>query len=256
MVCRHQRACSGGSGGDRPARKTQGKQRHISLEESRYELPYLEGAMNRRQTLTACIALVGAIVIVCGLYLRPRADNSDVLRIAYDFPNGGGYSGLTETGVAEDIVFKGITILPKGKNGSYCCGYTFAVAVRVAEERGLLEDASPYQLKRFQREWYGATAQSRIKQVVTAMENLEIGSEVYPLDARAGDFIVFSRDKSGHSAVFLEWIKRDRQIVGIRYRSSQPATKGVGDRTEYFTTSGYSDGSIIPKYFFVGRLDS
>lgn len=209
--------------------------------------------MNRHRVIIALTA-VGTLSVACGIWLRPRADNTDVLRAAYEIPNGGGYCDLQGTGVGRDIVFKDIRILPRSRDGNYyCCGYTFDVAMRAAEQRGLLRKVEPYQIRRFQQEWYGATPGSRLKQVVTAMENLAIGKEVYPLDARPGDFAVFSRRGSGHSVIFLDWVKREGRVVGIRYRSSQPSTNGVGNQIEYFKTSG---GTILPEYFFVGRLKS
>jgi cell wall-associated NlpC family hydrolase len=208
--------------------------------------------MRRRKVIVFGLMLAGLSCLVAATLLRQHPSNADVLRVANSMPAGGGYCDLWDTGVADAIVYDGITILPKSKGGYYCSGFTFDVVMRVAAERGLLEDVSAYQIKRFQREWYGATPASRLKQVVTAMETLGIGHEVYPLDAQPGDFIVFSRPSSGHNAVFLGWIKHNNQIQGLRYRSSQPSTDGVGNEQEYFNTSG---GDIIPKYFFVARLN-
>lgn len=124
-------------------------------------------------------------------------------------PGGNASTALDDTGVSQEIAFQGVTILAPSKAGTYCSGFTFAVAMRVAKERGLLKDATAYQVKRFQREWYGATSNSRLKQLVTAMESLEIGHEVHPLEAKPGDFMVFSREKTGHSVIFLDWVNHD-----------------------------------------------
>lgn len=211
---------------------------------------------SQRRKAVAMFA-VGLLCVIAAAFFWPQSDNEDVLRAAYAIPDGGGYSDLATSGVPKTILYDGVMILEGNSNqGSYCCGYTFMVVMEAATARGLLEDAAPYEIKRFQREWYGATKASRLKQVVTAMENLAIGHEVYPLDAQPGDFLVFSRADSGHSVVFLDWVRQRGVIVGIRYRSSQPRTNGVGDATEYFTTSGNSTGSIIPKYVFVARLSS
>ena len=38
--------------------------------------------------------------------------------------------------------------------------------------------------------------------------------------------------------VFLGWVREKKKIVGIRYWSTQSSTKGIGERTERFGTSG------------------
>jgi hypothetical protein len=87
------------------------------------------------------------------------------------------------------------------------------------------------------------------------MQNLGLGREVDPLDAKPGDFVVFHRTSGiGHSVVFLEWVRHDGVVVGFRYRSSQIGTDGVGDVDEYFTTSRYKGATVNPNQFFVGRL--
>jgi hypothetical protein len=184
--------------------------------------------MIRDRKKFACDASIILLLLGMGTWVFwPRVNNQDIIRIAYDYDydydNGGGYCALTDTGVSTDIVFDGITILPKSEGGTYCSGFTFEVAMRAAQERGLLDDVDTYQIKRFQREWYGATPDSRLKQHITAMENLGIGHEVEPADAKIGDFVVFTREKPGHSVVFLDWIRLDGEIIGIKYRSSQPA---------------------------------
>lgn len=219
--------------------------------------PGMWGRLVRHVTAARALAVAGGALIAVGLLLRPGGADANVVDAAYAIPDGGGYCKLSESGVPADITHGGTRILPRSKGGTYCSGFTFAVAMKVAGQRGLLADLTPHQVKRFQREWYGATPESRLKQVVTAMENLKVGREVYLTDARPGDFVVFSTTRrTGHSVVFLDWVRKDGQIIGLRYRSSQSSTGGVGDRTEYFTTSGLWEATIIPKYTFVGRLDS
>lgn len=206
-------------------------------------------------SLTWAAALFAGAILLLVLFLRP-IDQSDILKAAYAHRDGGGYCGLNESGVSEAIIHKGITILPKSKTGSYCCGYTFAVAMQIATERGLLDEKDAYEVKRCQREWYGATSTSNWRQSAMAMENLGIGREVPPQEAMPGDFAVIHRIRgAGHSVIFLNWIKHDGTIVGFRYRSSQPTTDGVGDSQEYFDTSGYKGASVMSKHFHVGRLN-
>ncbi|MBM4032397.1 MAG: hypothetical protein FJ291_11495 [Planctomycetes bacterium] len=172
------------------------------------------------------------------------------------FPDGGGYDKSWKgTGSPEEVVFKGKTILARGAKGTYCCGFTFAVAMRVAASRGLLADKSVEQVHRLQREWFGATPESREKQCVVAAENLGIGREL-PLDeARPGDFIQFWRaGGTGHSVVLLRPIRREGKLVGLEYRSSQASTNGIGNRIEHFADAD-PDGTILRARTYVCRLN-
>ena len=215
---------------------------------------------NASSWLCGLLAVIGLCAIAYGVWLRPSSlpdiierDGADVLAVAYKYRNGGGYS-LTATGVPEHVIFKRAKILTAGK-GTNCSGFTFAVAMRVAADRSLTLNLQPSQIRRFQQEWFGVSPGSQVKTLVQAMKDYGIGHEVSPLDARPGDFVQFWGEKQGHSVIFLDWIKRDGQIVGLRYRSSQPATNGVGDFNALFTTSGTSKGVILPGKFFVARLN-
>jgi hypothetical protein len=205
--------------------------------------------------------IVGGAAAVCFAVsilslLGRQPDSKDVLSTAYSFSDGSGYCGLAESGVPELIVHKGVVVLPASRGGSYCCGFTFLVAMKVAQQRGLMADKEPYQIKRFQREWYGATKASAEKQLALAIENLGIGCEIDPREAKPGDFVAYQRTRgAGHSVVFLDWIRDQDVIVGFRYRSSQASTSGVGDSTDYFTSSAYKGASVDPKRFYVARLN-
>ncbi len=172
------------------------------------------------------------------------------------FPDGGGYDKSWKgTGSPEEITFRGKFILAKGSYGSYCCGFTFAVAMRMAMARGLLDEKSVLQVHHFQQQWYGATPTSREQQCVTAGEDLGIGREVPIEDARPGDFVQFWRaNGSGHSVVLLRPIRRGRKLVGIEYRSSQGSTGGIGNRTELFADSD-PKGTILRSRTYACRLN-
>jgi hypothetical protein len=210
---------------------------------------------NAWRWVVASALLLSSAAVAWSLW--DRTDNSDILKIAYSYPDGGGYAALSDSGVPELIDHKGITILKPSRDGaSYCCGFTFLIAMKTAKARGLLDDKEPYEVKRFQYEWYGVPKASRWRQAAMAMENLGIGREIDPRDARAGDFVVVHRVKgAGHSVIFLEWVRHNDTIVGFRYRSSQPPTNGVGDAVEYFATSGYREAAVDPKHFYVARLN-
>jgi hypothetical protein len=184
---------------------------------------------------------------------------NDVLDAAYAIPDGGGYCSLADSGVSEEIRHADSLILSASKGGTYCCGYTFTVVMKVAEARGLLAKVSASKVRRFQQEWYGAADGSQDKQCAAAVVDLGIGREIALADARPGDFIAFQRTNNiGHSVVFLDWVRDTAGvIVGIHYRSSQPRTHGVADESEYFAENpnGSVQGEIDRRRTFVARLN-
>jgi len=213
---------------------------------------------NRRTRVTSPHLLRALVVGLVLAWAAARADDKVVLAAARSFPDGGGYDGGSGGhGVPEDVVHKGTVILSKAKSrrGSYCCGFTFAVVMKAAAWKGLLADKTVAQVRRFQQEWYGATKASRERQCAMAVVNLGIGREVKLKDARPGDCMILCRaNSSGHSVVFLGWVWKARRRVGIRYRSSQPYTKGIGDLTEYFAGLDGRTQGIDPKRTHVARL--
>jgi hypothetical protein len=181
---------------------------------------------------------------------------AETLEVARAYKDVGGYDNSWKgTGVPEEIRFKNERILAKGR-GTYCCGFTFAVAMDVALERGLLADKRPKQIRVFQKQWYGATEESPEIQCAMAVEKLGIGERIEPDKALPGDFLQFWRtNKSGHSVVFIEWVEEDGRRVGFKYRSSQGSTKGIGDRVEYFADADGKSGLVDPQRLYFARLD-
>lgn len=179
--------------------------------------------------------------------------NEAVLEAARGFDDGGGYEWEGGTGCPRDIEFDGQTILARQERGSYCCGYTFAVVMQVCEAEGLLNGQEVTAVRAFQKQWYGAVEdeETRERQCARALENLGIGKAVKPRKARPGDFLQFWRGRSGHSVVFLGWETRGEAVVGIRYRSSQGSTDGIGDKVELFQGAG---GDVDPERMYFGRL--
>jgi hypothetical protein len=199
-------------------------------------------------------ATAPSLVVAAGPSTQPAID---VEAVARAFPDGGGYNvKWGGSGTPQEVRFKDARILAKGENGTYCCGFTFTVVMKAATEAGLLKDKSIEQIKRFQKEWYGAVDDkpTRERQCAVALEHLGIGKQVSPDEARPGDFLQFWRTKSGHSVVFLKWVERDGQRIGFTYRSSQGATDGIGDKTEYFKDSGIAKADVDPQRMYFGRL--
>lgn len=181
----------------------------------------------------------------------------DVIKIARGYKDGGGYK-WAGSGACEDLKHDGKIVLAKSAEGTYCCGYTFSVAMKAAEQFGLLKDKSFDDVKQMQREWYGVSQDKDIieRQPVRAMIDLGIGHTVKPDDAKPGDFLQFWRGKSGHSVVFLDWIDKDGNHVGFKYRSSQKSTDGIGDKEEFLNTSGVKGGEVDPKRMYFARFGS
>jgi hypothetical protein len=204
----------------------------------------------------ACAWLLCGFLIAALQTEVPAVASDSVVKIARSFADGGGYdSSWKGSGVPAEIRFHDERVLPKGR-GSYCCGFTFTVAMDAATRRGLLRDKSVDQVRAFQKQWYGATEESREIQCAFAVATLGIGKPVELQDARPGDFLQFWRtNKSGHSVVFLEWIAEGGERVGFRYRSSQGSTKGIGDRVEYFERVPGRDGAVDRKRMYFCRLN-
>lgn len=199
--------------------------------------------------------LMFACLFVCspGVASEQQPVNADVLKIAYDYEDGGTYK-WEGSGVPEELCFADEQILPKG-DGTFCCGYTLAVVFKAAEARGLLADRPVDDVRLLHKYWYGNSDESKETLVVYALEELKLGHAVSHDDAEPGDFVQFWRTTdSGHSVVFLNWIVEDGHRVGVNYRSSQKSTDGIGDRVEYFSDAEGHEGKLDRKRFYIVRL--
>lgn len=173
--------------------------------------------------------------------------NDAVLAVARSIPDGGTYK-ISGTGVPFDVVHKQVVILPKGDT-VYCSGFTFAVAMKAAQARGLLENKSIPDVRAFQRNWYGSGGESELLSG-PALEKLGIGRSVAQADALPGDFMQLWRTTgTGHSTVFTGWLEENGKKTGVKYRSAQGP--GVGDKQERFSDSG---GSVIRSRTYFSRL--
>lgn len=182
--------------------------------------------------------------------------NQAVLEVAKSIADGGDYNEkFAGSGTPKQVDFKGTKILSKGVDGTYCSGFTFTVVMDAAQKQHLLESKTADEIKKFQRQWYGAAPKSEEKQCVVALENMALGKEIQFDDAQPGDFVQLWRRKSGHSAVFLEWVRDGENVIGMRYRSSQSSTNGVGDHVEYFDDIRTRKGTIDRKRTYFGRLN-
>ena len=202
--------------------------------------------------------LLLATFIAFACAFATTSPNDVVLRTARSYADGGGYNlKWGGTGTPEEILHDGQRVLAKGTDGTYCCGFTFAVAMKAGGEMKLFEGKTLEQIKRFQKEWYGAVDEPELreKQCSLAVGNLGVGRAVPMDEAQPGDFCQFWRGKGGHSVIFLEWVERNGKRIGFKYRSSQGSTKGIGDNTEYFSDSGIEKGHVDRKRIYFGRFN-
>lgn len=185
--------------------------------------------------------------------------NQAALKAALSYPDGGQFNkAWSGSGTPEKIEHEGQRILAAGTGGTYCSGFTFATVMKTAREADLLRGKSVESVRRFQKEWYGAVEEPemREKQAALAVGNLGIGRQVSMEHAEPGDFAQFWRGKSGHSVVFLGWVLDDAgEKAGLKYRSSQGSTDGIGNTIEYFRGSKAGKGSVDPKRIYFARLE-
>lgn len=196
-------------------------------------------------------------ILWCFLSFAQTDYNTEILEIADAYKNGGGYK-WSGTGCPESVFHKNELVIAKSATGTtYCCGFTFVVAMKVLQKHNLTEHKTVQQIKKFQQEWYGATPESAEKQPVIALTHMGLGKEVPFEDAKPGDFVQFWRDKTGHSAIFKGWVINEKKdTVGIKYRSTQKSTDGIGDNIEYFEGIEINGkkGEIIKKRTYFARI--
>ena len=198
-----------------------------------------------------------------------NALNPYVLGIVSCYPTDGSYPYRCKpleydlyNGVTQDLYYQGRAVAkahPNWTRCSYCCGLTFEIFYRAMQYRNIQKGLDPdnyngmgfHDLFNLLQLWYiegdGDSPQYGIEAygLGKKIENLE--------EARAGDFLDYSRNnKSGHSVIFIEW-KRDttNRIIGFKYFSSN--SRGVGYGTEYFEDGG---GKVLHKYFRLARVGS
>jgi len=172
-------------------------------------------------------------------------------------------------GVTQDIVYTGTTLLranPDGSQSSHCVGLTFEVFFKAMQARntdaGISKDnfnnMSFENMTDFMLTWYNAlgTPKSQGDQLAGAIEKYGVGTRITNLeDAKTGDFVDLSRTSSGHTVVFMNWIRDNtNNIIGFKYWSTQGSTNGINYKEEYFSDSG--KGTIDRSQLYIGRVGS
>ena len=185
--------------------------------------------------------------------LPAQSFNRLVLEQANNF-NCGNYK-LGGTGMPCDVFYNDTLFLACDDSGSFCSSFTFYCVYKTITQNKIYEFPTFNNLQEFQKEWYGSTKESKETQCLYALKKIGCGNRINFESAVAGDFVQFWRNnKTGHSVIFLNWIKDERgKIKGLRYRSSQKLTNGIGEREEFF---GLEKKEINVKRTYIVRLKS
>ena len=173
-------------------------------------------------------------------------------------------------GVTTNITYQGSTIAkanPSGDRASHCVGITFEVFFKAMQERNKKLGISPDDfngmsgddLRNFMLNWFVSDGIKPQQNCSVAVAKYGIGKRISNFeDAKAGDFIDISRENNtGHTAVFLNWIKKDGKIVGLKYWGSQNSTKGIAYKEEYFNVAdanGTKLGNVMFNQVYIARV--
>ncbi|MDO9535898.1 MAG: hypothetical protein Q7J85_11355 [Bacillota bacterium] len=173
---------------------------------------------------------------------------------------------LNYNGVTSTLSYKGKVLLrahPSGSRASHCVGITFEVFFKAMQERNRQLGISPENFNGMSWDnlfdlglyWFVASGSKSTNNIVLAVEKYGIGKGIHRLeDARPGDFIDFNRvNGTGHTVVFLNWIKDGDRIIGFRYWSSQGSTGGINYNEEYFNLPG-KKGNVIMNPIYIVRI--
>jgi hypothetical protein len=206
--------------------------------------------------MRALLATLPVVAVAASMQAAKAEQVKSTLEIARSFKDGGGYVWESGSGAPRAIEFQGHTIVKAQPKGTYCSGFTYSVVMQAAAQRGLLRGKTVDQIRRFQKEWYGVPKDAAERQCALAVERLGIGEHVKNLtDARPGDFVqIWRTNKSGHSVVLIELVREQGKLIGLRYRSSQKSTDGIGDRIEYFADAPGREGKVDRSRVYVARL--
>lgn len=189
------------------------------------------------------------VLLASGLCISStKSFNDYVLEQINTYPTDGSYTyeWSNYPGVTQDLYYQDM-LLVKGdpRHRSYCSGITFEVFflayLNYTKEYKLpstIGNLTFAQMEFFRRAWYGTSGDR--KTIKTALEAWKLGYELSDWEkVLPGDFVqIWRHSGSGHTVIFLEWIRNTfNEIVGIKYWSSNSG-KGPSEAIEYFGSSG------------------
>lgn len=162
--------------------------------------------------------------------------NQTILDLIKEYPTNGTHQYLWKEGfdgVTRNLVSAGVTIAKTNqKKETYCCGLSFEVWFRAMQKAGAVMP-SPMDLKEIKRDWFVARPGNRMGPV-DALVPRGLGIRIFPdalvigQEPQAGDFMqIWRKNGSGHSVINIQLQKKI-----LKYWSTQPITKGIGNRSE------------------------
>lgn len=173
-------------------------------------------------------------------------------------------------GVTENLYYQGEVLLKGDANGtkaSNCTGITFEVFFKAMQQRNKSLGLDPEDFNGMSRDqlfdmaliWFAAMGPKSQSNIAVAVEKYNLGYRINNFeDLRAGDFIDLSRENNtGHTVVFLNWIREDKKIIGFKYWSSQGSTNGISYKEEYFNiydVNGNKYGNVIIDNLYMVRI--
>jgi hypothetical protein len=158
------------------------------------------------------------------------------------------------------------TLMKKDADGtSHCTGATSSAFSQLAVKhlKPAMANWSFSTASTFHGQWVGS-AEEPFRRSVEALVKNKLGKEIPLKDCKRGDMVEINRDRkppySGHSVIFLEWLKSGSDRVGFKYWSSQPWTTGVSDHEECFVGKKWEGfckrkGKVIEDITYCGRID-
>ena len=169
-------------------------------------------------------------------------------------------------GVTQDVYFQGMKALSgEPRQRTYCCGLTLEVFLNAWNRRIARTPADAQKLKAddwktFQRLWFVEDLNGPGPSA--ALERFRLGRQIPFEEAQPGDFVQIWRNKvpnpSGHSVVFLNWVKNGQgEITGLHYWSTQESN-GIAENTEFFPKEGEPAAKpwrMVRDYVYVARVD-
>jgi hypothetical protein len=177
----------------------------------------------------------------------------------------GNYNGVTANIYYQDKLL--LKAHPSGNRANHCVGITFEVFFKAMQERnkhaGLSFDningMTADELRDLILLWYVASGNKQNSNITLAVEKYGIGKRIHEFEsAKGGDFIDISRTNgTGHTAVFIDWLKENGKIIGLRYWSSQGSTGGISYNEEYFNIQdGNSNnyGNLLIDQVYIARV--
>jgi hypothetical protein len=175
-------------------------------------------------------------------------------------------------GVTTNLVYQDKTIAkanPSGDKASHCVGITFEVFFKAMQQRNQdlgisvndFNGMTGEEMHDFMLTWYVANGNKSTSNVAAAVEKYGLGKRINSLaDAKPGDFVDISRENNtGHTVIFIDAIKQDGQIIGLKYWSSQESTKGIAYKTEYLNIknkNGKKYGNVMADKVYIARISA